>query len=114
LISARDFTNGAQRWVQNVLDKAKGLPLGIDADAPFTEQRLTLAPGQMLVMYTDGITEARDAAGEEFGPEGVERALAGCARGAGEAVNRLIQALEEFQGQTDASDDRTIVVVEAV
>ena len=114
LISACDSNDGSRRCVQRVLDEANGLPLGIDADAPFTEQRLTLATGQMLVLYTDGITEARDAAGEEFGPEGVGRALAGCPRGAGEAVNRLIKALENFQGQTDASDDRTIVVVEMV
>ena len=113
LISACDPNDTSGRCVQRVLDEAKGLPLGIDAGAPFTEQRLTLAPGQMLVMYTDGITEARDPAGAEFGADGVERALATCARGAEEAVSRLVNALEEFRGKTPAGDDRTIVVVEA-
>src|SRR5437667_4548742 len=46
-----------------------GLPLGMFRDTRYYEHYLTLEPGQLLVLYTDGATEAFNAQNEEFGPE---------------------------------------------
>lgn len=96
------------------LDGARGIPLGIDADAPFTEDRLVLEPGQMIVLYTDGVTEARNSAGEMLGPEGIERALSECRNGAQGAVRCVTDAVSEHLGPEKASDDQTILVLEGV
>jgi sigma-B regulation protein RsbU (phosphoserine phosphatase) len=102
------------RSVVRLLDEARGLPLGIDADAPFNEDRLILAPGQMVVLYTDGITEAKNSAGEFLGIEGMERALAQCGGSAREAVRCLTDAVQSHQGPEKANDDQTILVLEAL
>jgi sigma-B regulation protein RsbU (phosphoserine phosphatase) len=94
------------------LDGAKGLPLGIDADASFTEDRLILKPGEMVVLYTDGITEAKNAAGEFLGIEGIERALATCYAGAEGAVQCIIGTVMEHRGKEHPNDDQTILVLE--
>jgi sigma-B regulation protein RsbU (phosphoserine phosphatase) len=105
---------GGGRSVLRPLMDAAGLPLGIDADATFNEERLTLAPGEAVVLYTDGITEARDAAGELFGVEGIEAALADCGEGARALVHCLTDAVQRHQGVRSAGDDQTIVVLQAV
>jgi sigma-B regulation protein RsbU (phosphoserine phosphatase) len=100
--------------VRRVLNEAKGLPLGIDPAAPFNEERVVLGAAELAVLYTDGITEARDAGGELFGVEGVERALASGAEDARAAVRLLTEAVRAHQGAGSASDDQTIVVLEGV
>jgi phosphoserine phosphatase RsbU/P len=106
--------NGQSRGILRELDAARGLPLGIDADAAFTEDRLILEPGQMVLLYTDGVTEARNSAGEMLGPEGIERALATCDDGAQAAVRCLTAAVLEHLGAQKASDDQTILVLEGL
>jgi serine phosphatase RsbU (regulator of sigma subunit) len=95
-----------------LLDEAQGLPLGIDADAPFNQARLTLAPGEMVILYTDGVIEAKNQAGEFLGIEGIERALAGCAGGAQAAVRCITQTVLEHLGREKPGDDQTILVLE--
>jgi serine phosphatase RsbU (regulator of sigma subunit) len=72
-----------------------GRPLGIapDLDVPVVE--VGLPPGSTLVLYTDGVTEARDDAGVQFGEDGLRRVLA---RGCGDAeatVEAIAAAVEE-------------------
>ncbi|WP_369251780.1 SpoIIE family protein phosphatase [Geodermatophilus amargosae] len=49
----------------------RDLPLGVDADARFRVQTVPLAPGAALVLYTDGVTEARDDSGVQLGEDGL-------------------------------------------
>jgi len=95
------------------MDEAKGLPLGIDADATFTESRLTLAAGQMVIMYTDGIVEAKNGAGEYFGVEGLEAAARACDDEPRTTVARVVRAVRAHLGAAKASDDQTILVLQA-
>jgi sigma-B regulation protein RsbU (phosphoserine phosphatase) len=106
--------NAQGRAILRELGAARGLPLGIDADAAFTEDRLVLAPGQMMLLYTDGVTEARNSAGQMLGPEGIERALAGCDDGAQAAVRCVTEAVLQHLGPEKASDDQTILVLEGL
>jgi sigma-B regulation protein RsbU (phosphoserine phosphatase) len=92
-----------------------GPVLGILAMAPYGEQRAHLDPGDMLVLYSDGVTEANNAALEEFGEE---RFIEVLRRSRGEpaaaVVGAVIQALGEFAQGAPQADDITIVVAKRV
>jgi sigma-B regulation protein RsbU (phosphoserine phosphatase) len=89
-----------------------GLPLGIKADADYREGRTTLQPGDVLVIYSDGVTEAASPSGEEFGPtrlyEVVSRNVDASAAG---IRDRIESALTKFSQGTQAADDITLVIV---
>ena len=89
-----------------------GLPLGIMADAEFREGRTQLHPGDVLVIYSDGVSEAVNPTGEEFGPtrlyEVVARNLDASASG---IRDRIESALTKFCQGTPAADDITLVIV---
>ena len=89
-----------------------GLPLGIKADADYREGRTTLQPGDVLVIYSDGVTEAASPSGEEFGPtrlyEVVSRNVDSSAAG---IRDRIESALTKFSQGTQAADDITLVIV---
>src|SRR5207249_4557922 len=90
---------------------ASALPLGMMPDAGGTEAGLTLLPGDLLVVYSDGLTEARNAADEEFGDARL-RALLPSLRGvppeqAGAAV---LDKVNTFLGPEIPHDDLSIIV----
>ena len=89
-----------------------GLPLGIMAEAEFREGRTQLHPGDVLVVYSDGVSEAVNPTGEEFGPtrlyEVVARNLDASASG---IRDRIESALTKFCQGTPAADDITLVIV---
>src|SRR5438128_2262632 len=89
-----------------------GLPLGIKADADYREGRTQLQHGDVLVIYSDGVTEATSPTGEEFGPtrlyEVVSRNIDASAAG---IRDRIESALTKFAQGTQAADDITLVIV---
>jgi phosphoserine phosphatase RsbU/P len=89
-----------------------GLPLGIKPDADYREGRTQLQPGDVLVIYSDGVTEAVSPTGEEFGPtrlyEVVSRNVDASAAG---IRDRIESALTKFAQGTRAADDITLVIV---
>jgi serine phosphatase RsbU (regulator of sigma subunit) len=91
---------------------AGGVPLGIVADFTYREGRTQLHPGDVLVIYSDGVTETTNAAGEEFGPmrlyDVLSRNLDASAAG---IRDRIESALTKFAQGTDAGDDITLVIV---
>jgi serine phosphatase RsbU (regulator of sigma subunit)/pSer/pThr/pTyr-binding forkhead associated (FHA) protein len=91
---------------------AGGLPLGIMSDAEFREGRTQLRPGDVLVIYSDGVSEAVNPSGEEFGPtrlyEVVARNLDASASG---IRDRIESAVTKFCQGTPAADDITLVIV---
>jgi sigma-B regulation protein RsbU (phosphoserine phosphatase) len=93
-----------------LLDKAGGLPLGIDARVRYPEAVHQLRPGDQLILYTDGITEAYDTAGQMFGLARLDKVLENCADEASDLLRAVLEALDEFTGGKPAHDDRTILV----
>ncbi|MCB9760058.1 MAG: SpoIIE family protein phosphatase [Alphaproteobacteria bacterium] len=91
-----------------------GLPVGIDADIQdFVESaRLRLEPGDVVVLYTDGITEAENPAGEQYG---VERLCAAATRThrqpAADIKRAIIEDVMAFVGEQRVFDDITLVVI---
>jgi sigma-B regulation protein RsbU (phosphoserine phosphatase) len=85
--------------------------LAVVPGAGFREARLDLQPGDALLLYTDGLTEAFSAAGEEFGEPRLTAALAGAKGGEAAAVaDHCIAAVEAFSGGAAQSDDMTCLV----
>ncbi len=74
---------------------------------------LVMKPGDVAVMYTDGINEAMDATDEQFSIERVRQCVA--QGGGAEAIlNRLVLAVRSFIGDGDQDDDMCVVVIERV
>ena len=90
---------------------ATGAPLGLLPGAPYQAAATTLAPGDLLVLYTDGIAEAADPDDEEYGLTRIQQT---CARHRGEPCAALAAALEKdlvaFARGVPFADDRTIVL----
>jgi phosphoserine phosphatase RsbU/P len=71
-----------------------------------------LAPGDTLVLYSDGVSEAENPNGEEFGEAGIRTAIASALAGPPQAVlDALFAALRDFTAGAVARDDMTAVVV---
>ncbi|MEJ7764814.1 MAG: GAF domain-containing SpoIIE family protein phosphatase [Acidimicrobiales bacterium] len=95
------------------LDAAAGMPLGMFPDAQVSDLPCTLSAGDAMVLYTDGVIEARDDSGEQFGQERLEDVLRSCAGRTADGIARRIElAAMDFQSE-NASDDVAIVVARA-
>lgn len=94
---------------------ATGLPLGIDADAPILEETLTLRPGDMLVFYSDGITEAANPHDELFGLDRLIAILSEHAHlPASDLTQAIVEAVEAFRAGAPLSDDLTLIVLKVL
>jgi serine phosphatase RsbU (regulator of sigma subunit) len=88
-----------------------GPVLGIISIAPYSEQTANLAPGDLLVLYSDGVTEANNLEYDEFGEERFIKVLSeNRARPAREIVEAVTSALKEFTAGAPQADDITLVV----
>jgi serine phosphatase RsbU (regulator of sigma subunit) len=92
--------------------RARGMLLGAFRNIPVEEKTQALAPGDAVIFYTDGLTEARDAEGGFLDLERVQAAIAGAHGGsAQDIVDALMAEVHRFTGDEPQSDDLTIVVV---
>jgi sigma-B regulation protein RsbU (phosphoserine phosphatase) len=89
-----------------------GMALGIFEDAPYEQRTIRLEPGDFLLLYTDGVTEAFNPAEEQFGEGRLEAVLQSHAHAsADELVAAIQQAVEAFTGAVAPFDDVTMVAV---
>lgn len=90
-----------------------GLILGVMSDVTFDEGHTLLSTGDMLVCYTDGVTEARDLQDEEYGEERLMELLRSLRdKGSAEDVIAAVQSsVLEFTGGADQADDMTMLVL---
>lgn len=87
-------------------------PMGIKDSTVWREESGTLAPGETLFLYSDGLPEARNAAGVEFGDGRVEASvLAAAGRTPRETVRRVADDLARFLGRTPPEDDVSIAAI---
>jgi phosphoserine phosphatase RsbU/P len=95
--------------------RVRGIPLGLLPNASYERTIVKPEPGDLLVLYSDGVSEATNPAGEELGrPElmGLARALD---PDSAETFGlQLVQAVVEFRGGSLAEDDETLIVVQRV
>jgi len=99
--------------------KPPGMVLGIDSGSVFDritlDYALTLNRGDCLLLYTDGVTEALDANGDEFGPDRmIESVRASAPEGAPAIITGLIDALRSFVGAQPQNDDITLIAIRKI
>ena len=86
--------------------------VGIKPDATYRDQSLTLAPGDSLVLFTDGVTEAENAAEEQLGLDPILKLLEGMhGREAARILDAIDTAVNEYIGDVPAGDDVTMLAV---
>lgn len=94
-----------------LLDAEGGVPLGIGPHEDYPDATHYLLPGDQLVLYTDGITEAHNVKGEMFGLSRLDKVLENCAVGASDLLHSVLEDLDEFTAGQPAHDDRTVLVL---
>lgn len=89
-----------------------GIALGIDETMTYQQRTIRLAPGDFLLLYTDGVTDAINSQQQEFGRDRLRQTAANQRRSsAADLVGALEQALYHFVGGTEPFDDITILLV---
>jgi len=95
--------------------KAKGIALGVIDEVDLQSVRVDLKPGDVLVLYTDGVTEAINAAEEEFGEERLFAIITrNRNRPAQEIMDEILAGITSFAGDTPQFDDITLMILRAV
>jgi sigma-B regulation protein RsbU (phosphoserine phosphatase) len=93
-----------------------GLLVGMMPAVEYTEGVRRLAPGDRVVIYTDGVTEAVDASGTMFGEDRLYALLESLPRtlDAREIVERVLAGVRDFLGDVEAGDDITVMALRAL
>jgi sigma-B regulation protein RsbU (phosphoserine phosphatase) len=93
--------------------EADGPVVGLLPFAPYTEQEMMLEPGDLLILYTDGISEAMTHADEEWGEERmIASALAVRNKSATEILRTMLADADKFTAGAPQHDDMTILVLQ--
>ncbi len=114
LVFANAGHNLPYQWTaQGVLEPvARGMPLGLMPEMKYEENEVHVAPGEHLLMYSDGLVEARNAAGVMFGFPRLKALIAGRSEGAG-LIEYLLGQLANFTGPGwEQDDDVTCVMIQ--
>lgn len=92
--------------------EATGLPIGVFCDEQFTSNKVRLSRGDTLLLYTDGLSEAQDSSGQEYGRERLLRLIGECLTLVPEElVATCVRDLTAFRASTSQTDDLTIMAL---
>lgn len=92
---------------------ATGLPVGMFCDERYESTRLMLDKGDRLLLYTDGLSEARNLSGIEYGDTRLTSMLrSNCGLPAADLVKRLVEDVREFAASARVADDLTVMAIE--
>ena len=95
-----------------VLPQTGGIALGVMPDIRYEQNVISLSPGEILVLYTDGVTEAMNEQEEEFGMERLRRIFAGAQSNDAKKANQAVfEAVHAFTGEIPQSDDITCLTL---
>lgn len=108
-----------KRWTWLDIDRSSagpaGVPLGLLEDIQYLRRVIKLQQDDLVVLYSDGLSEAVNNAGTELGREGLMSLVAGSAvQSAATCGTGLAQSLQSFRGDASAGDDQTVIVLRAL
>ena len=96
------------------LDQAGGTVVGLVLGCAYEQAEVSLAPGDLLVIYTDGFSEAMNPNLTEWGEERLIQAIAACnGLPAKDSITKIIEAADAFASGAPQSDDMTLVILRA-
>lgn len=100
------------------LPSSENMPLGVSDDAEFISGYIALHPGDILLLYTDGVTESMDAAGIELGRDSLNQAVLASA-GSGDidasgVIDCVLDRVRRHASGTDQSDDITMLCLKYI
>jgi len=107
------FQRGKQPG-QGVLGRLErtGMALGVLADTPFEQKTISFGAGDFVVFYTDGITDALNPHGQEFGMENLEGTILSAREQSADQIAKTLESeLQSFIGDAPLFDDSTFVIV---
>jgi sigma-B regulation protein RsbU (phosphoserine phosphatase) len=97
---------------EELLAQSQGIPVGIKRNITYSEKKIYLSSGDLLFIFTDGVTDQNDEHGKIFG---IERLIATVKHmhdySAQDIVNKVIESLKHFQGNAEVHDDITLVAI---
>lgn len=93
------------------LEQASGVMLGIMDEWTFDTAQLQLMPGDSLLLYSDGVSEAQDTAQTLFGQTRLADSFAQAHQDAQTGVTQLLASVDAFAGQAEQFDDITILIL---
>jgi sigma-B regulation protein RsbU (phosphoserine phosphatase) len=97
------------------LAERHGPLVGVAANVVYRESRCHLGPGDLLVVYTDGVTEAQDAGGQFFSEERLAELMrVDGALSTNAVVDRILAAVESFEGGAERADDITVLALQVL
>src|SRR4029077_49409 len=99
----------ADRSIEAVGADETGIPLGVGDGFEYTPFSLKLAPGEGLVLFTDGFSEAMNMENELYGLERIEAQLHGEARSVRQIGEFLLSNVKSFVGKRSQSDDMCLL-----
>jgi sigma-B regulation protein RsbU (phosphoserine phosphatase) len=92
----------------------KSIPIGVEARTPYQSRSFRLAGGDILVLYTDGVVEAMNENGKQFGRKNLGSVVArGRDLGAKELAESIREELRDYSGRARRHDDQTVLVIKA-
>ncbi|WP_455205761.1 PP2C family protein-serine/threonine phosphatase, partial [Kaarinaea lacus] len=94
------------------LDESVGIPLGVNPEGTWQSATVDMHPGDILILYTDGLTEAVSASGEQFGLARLESIVYDTENDPHILLEKIENALLEHQQGLDQTDDQTLVIVQ--
>jgi serine phosphatase RsbU (regulator of sigma subunit)/pSer/pThr/pTyr-binding forkhead associated (FHA) protein len=96
-----------------VSDEITGLPLGVTDDVPFESREFEINPGDTLLLYSDGVSEAMSVKGDQFGMPAIKKVLSdNLGSTPAEIVQKMVEALDKHAaGREYPHDDITIVCI---
>ncbi|MGA9511699.1 MAG: PP2C family protein-serine/threonine phosphatase [Candidatus Sulfotelmatobacter sp.] len=102
--------DGSMHWLET-----GGAPVGLFADSEYREGVVKLETGDLVIAFTDGLIEATNQDGEEWGVQGLLKAADGaqCSQDAGELVNSIFKSMDDFS-TGHQTDDATLAVVRVI
>jgi sigma-B regulation protein RsbU (phosphoserine phosphatase) len=93
----------------------RGTPLGLLPNVSYDRMIVKPDPGDMIVLYSDGVSEATDPAGEELGRDRLMTLARALDRRSAETFGvQLLEAISEFRGGSAPEDDQTIIVLQVI
>ena len=111
------YTNGGHnapmllRGNEVLLLETGGPPVGLFRPARYEQAEIDLQPGDLLILYTDGVSEAENHAQEEWGEDALVAATRSCgALPPSEMIARIMQAADTFSNGAPQHDDMTLVI----